>query len=111
MPRNPNVNRRGLAMLLVLVGLMIGTILATAYLASRDNSAAIGENIAAAARARWGAASALELGIAIMQTQTDWRTSHINGKLLDDYSFLAGATIDLDIIDLQTALPPTAESE
>ena len=29
MPRNPNVNRRGLAMLLVLVGLMIGTILAT----------------------------------------------------------------------------------
>ncbi|MCZ6444597.1 MAG: hypothetical protein O6758_00275 [Planctomycetota bacterium] len=111
MPRNPNVNRRGLAMLLVLVGLMIGTILATAYLASRDNSAAIGENIAAAARARWGAASALELGIAIMQTQTDWRTSHINGKLLDDYSFLAEATIDLDIIDLQTALPPTAESE
>ena len=111
MPRNPNVNRRGLAMLLVLVGLMIGTILATAYLASRDNSAAIGENIADAAAARWGAASALELGIAIMQTQTDWRTSHINGKLLDDYPFLAGATIDLDIIDLQTTLPPTAESE
>ncbi|MCH8342672.1 MAG: hypothetical protein IH983_01650 [Planctomycetes bacterium] len=111
MRTNPNINRRGLAMLLVLVGLMTGTILATAYLASRDNSAAIGENIAAAARARWGAASALELGIAIMQTQTDWRTSHINGKLLDDYPFLAGATVDLDIIDLQTTLPPTAESE
>ena len=109
MPRNPNLNRRGLAMLLVLVGLMIGTILATAYLASRDNSAAIGENIASAARARWAAASALELGIAVMQTETSWRTKQPNGKLLDDYT-LAGAIVDLDIIDLETGGPTTAGS-
>ncbi len=104
-----NLRRRGVAMLLVIVSLMMATIMATAYLASRDNSAAIGQNIASAA-ARWSATTGLQLGIAIFQTETDWRTAHNNGKLLDDYQ-IAAALIDLDIIDLATGQPPTAEAE
>ncbi len=105
-----NPRRRGAAMLLVIVSLMMATIMATAYLASRDNSAAIGQNIASAAAARWSATTGLELGIAIFQTETDWRTAHTKGKLLDDYA-VAAALIDLDIIDLATGQPPTVETE
>ncbi len=100
---------RGVAMLLVLVALGTATILTTAYLASRDNSAAIGENIAESARARWAAYSGLEAAIAVLQTQANWQTSHKNGKLLDDFP-LSGALVDLDLIDLTTGQPPTADS-
>ncbi|MEE9129777.1 MAG: hypothetical protein V3T84_07135 [Phycisphaerales bacterium] len=102
--------RRGVAMLLVIVSLMMATIMATAYLASRDNSAAIGQNIASAAGARWSATTGLQLGIAIFQTETDWRTAHVNGKLLDDYA-VAAALIDLDIVDIVTGKAPDGESE
>ena len=105
-----NLPRRGVAMLLVIVSLMMATIMATAYLASRDNSAAIGQNIASAAAARWSATTGLQLGIAIFQTETDWRTAHDNGKLLDDYQ-IAAALIDLDIVDIATGKAPDGESE
>ena len=97
-------------MLLVIISLMMATIMATAYLASRDNSAAIGQNIASAAAARWSATTGLQLGLAVFETQTNWRTNHIKGKLLDDYP-MDGALIDLDIIDLATGQPPTAKAE
>jgi hypothetical protein len=102
--------RRGVAMLLVIITVMLASILTSAYLASRDNSALIGENAASAAAARWGADSGLNLGLAILQTETDWRASHVSGRLLSDYR-LADGSIDLDLIDLETGMPPTASSE
>ena len=80
MPHRPNVNRRGLAMLLVLVSLMLATIMATAYLASRDNSLPIGDNIEAATAARWAALSALDTTQALLETETDWRTADPQGR-------------------------------
>lgn len=96
-------------MLLVVISLVIGTILTTAYLVSRDNSVAIAQNIAAAAAARSAAVSGLDLGLAIMQTETGWRTDHTAGLLLDDFS-LAGASVDLSVRDLETGNPPVADS-
>jgi hypothetical protein len=95
---------------MVLVSLALATILASAYLASRDNSLIIGRNSTAAASARWSALSALETSVAILQTETDWRTSHTGGVLLDSYP-LAGATITVTARDLETDAPPTAASE
>ena len=110
MKRNThNPTRRGIAMLLVIISLMMATIMATAYLASRDNSAAIGQNIASASAARWSATTGLQLGLVVFETQTDWRTTQINGKLLDDH-LMDGALIDLDIIDLATGQPPTGKT-
>ena len=64
MPRKRTAaNRRGIAMMLVLISLALATILASAYLASRDNSLAIGRNATASAAARWAALSALEIGV------------------------------------------------
>jgi hypothetical protein len=103
------MNRRGIAMLLVLISLAAATIITTAYLASRDNSSMIGDNIVNSATARWAAASGVEMGVAILQTDTDWRTAHVNGKLLDDYD-MAGVSLDIDIVDYLTEAPPDETS-
>ena len=102
--------RRAIAMLLVLISLVTATILTVAYLASRDNSAMIGENVAAAAAARWAASAGLDVGIAVLQTEVDWRSAHTNGKLIDDY-LLDGVSIDLDLTDLETGNPPTESTQ
>ena len=74
-------------MLLVMISLMTATILTTAYLASRDNSTAIGENVANSTAARWAADTGVELAIAALQTEKDWRTAckDDNGRLLRDF--------------------------
>jgi hypothetical protein len=101
--------RRGFAMLLVLISLAIATILATAYLASRDNSAMIGENIAAGTSAKWAALATLRAGIATLETETDWRTNHTNGVVFTNAS-LAGASVDLKFMDLASGNPPDSGS-
>ena len=101
---------RGVAMLLVIVSLMMATILTTSYLASRDNSVAIGGNVVSAAGARWVADSGLEFGIAVLQTDSPWRTSHNSGRLVSDLP-LAGGSVDIDVIDMKTGLPPGINTE
>lgn len=103
-------SRRGLAMVLVLVALGAGTIIGAAYLASHDNSAAVGGNVSSATEARWASVSGIELGVAVLQTETDWRTAHVNGKVLDDYA-IGDALLDLDVMDLETGAPPTEETD
>ena len=109
--RNPFRRQdRGVAMLLVLISLMMATILTMSYVASRDNSTAIGDNIANSAAARWAADSGLDMGLAILQTQSNWRTTQVGGKMVSGYA-LAGGTVDLDVMDRQTGFPPTDKSE
>ncbi|HRP62082.1 MAG TPA: hypothetical protein PK400_02180 [Phycisphaerales bacterium] len=104
-----HVHRAGLAMLLVLISLATATILGMAYLSSRDNSAAVGNNVASAAAARWAAASGVDLAVAIMESEADWRTLHSNGRLLTNFP-IAGATVDIDVVDVETGTPPTADT-
>ena len=110
MSRKRIVPHRGIAMMLVLFCVTIATILATAYLVSRDNSLAISRNSSAASRARWAALSGLETAVAILQTDTDWRANHTNGMLLDGYP-LAGATVTVTALDIETDLAPGPDSE
>lgn len=100
---------RGVTMVLVLVTLATATILASAYLSSRDNSSRIGQNLAAASTARWSAVGGLDLATSIMETETDWRTAHTNGRMLDGVT-LGPARVTVDVADLETGDPPTAES-
>ncbi|MHC4429662.1 MAG: DUF7305 domain-containing protein [Planctomycetota bacterium] len=109
-PTRNAANRRGLAMMMVLVSLALATILASAYLASRDNSLAISRNSTAAAAARWSALSALETSVAILQTETDWRTNHTSGVVLENYP-LGNALITITARDQETDAPPTDTSE
>jgi hypothetical protein len=102
--------RRGVAMLLVLISLMTASVLTIAYVASRDNSALIGDNVASSAAARWTADSGLEMSMAMLQTQADWRTGHNAGKLVDDYA-LGQSSLDIDLLDLETGVAPTSNTE
>lgn len=104
--RNAVQARRGMAMLLVLISLGTATILTMAYVASRDNSIEIGTNVADSATARWSAMAGLELGVAVLETESDWRTNHVNGVMLDDHP-IGVAMVDLLIEDLETGAPPT----
>jgi hypothetical protein len=96
-------------MLLVLISLAMATIITVGYLASRDNSTAIGENIASSAAARWAATTGIDLGVAVLETETDWRTTHVAGKLLDDYT-VGPAIVDIDLLDIETGTPPTSST-
>ncbi len=102
----PSRPRRGVAMLLVLISLATATILTMAYVSSRDNSIEIGANVADSATARWSAMSGLELGIAVLETESDWRTNHTNGLILDNYA-LGDALVDLLAEDIETGALPT----
>ena len=102
--------RRGIAMLLVMVSIAVASILASAYLVSRDNSLAISRNSVAATQARWAAMSGLDMTIALLQTKTNWRTNHIDGMLVDGYQ-VAGASLTITALDVETNQAPTADSE
>ncbi len=107
---NMHPHRRGVAMLLVLISVAIASILASAYLVSRDNSLAISRNSVAATQARWAAMSGLETAVAILQPETDWRRNHVNGMLVDGYQ-VAGAALTITALDIETNQAPTADSE
>jgi hypothetical protein len=47
----------------------------------------------------------LELAVAIMQTETSWRTSHVQGVLLESYPIGQG-TVSIELLDVATNLPP-----
>ena len=109
-PHAPMHARRGLSMLLVLIALAMATIVTSAYLAARDNSAQVGANVTDAATARAAAASGVDIGVAILQTDTDWRSAHNTGTLIDGYT-LEGADLTIELVDVLTGLPPDETSQ
>jgi hypothetical protein len=105
LPNNQPV-RRGIALMLVMVAILVTGSMAVAYFGSRDNSIAISMNVEAAARARAVAESGLDLAVAILETDSDWRVQHVDGVILDSFAF-GGGEITLIIIDTDTDSPPT----
>lgn len=100
---------RGIAMMLVMVAVLVTGTMAVAYFASRDNSVAIGRNIESAARARAVAESGLEIAIAILETDADWQTQHVEGVLLSSLQ-IGDGVISITIVDTSTDEPPTEET-
>ncbi len=96
-------------MMLVMVAILITGGMALAYFGSRDNSIAIGVNVEAAARARVAAESGLDLAVVILETDSDWRTSHVDGVVASDISLGTG-TVSITVIDSETDAPPTEET-
>jgi hypothetical protein len=104
-----NGARRGIAMLLVLISLACSTVLAVAYLSSRENSPAIGGNIGDAAAARWAASSGLHLALAVLETRSDWRTQHDGGRMFHALP-IYGGHVTVEIVDRITRQSPTSET-
>ncbi len=99
-------HRRGIALMLVMIAILVVGGMATAYFSARDNSLAISTNVSSASRARIAAESGLDLAIAILETNADWRTNHIDGVILQDYQ-LSESFITITVVDKETDLPPT----
>jgi len=93
-------------MMLVLIAMLFATILSAAYLASRDNSPTIAENVGNTSALTWASHSGVNLAVSILETQSDWRNAHTNGMLLTGLA-MGTATVDVELIDLHTYGPPT----
>ena len=101
--------RRGVAMILVMVALFAGTVLAAAALTSRSNSGQIGLNAVATTGAEWSAESAVNVTEAILQSEVDW-LAVTNGDMLSSFD-LAGGTVDVVITTLEGGVPTGDESQ
>ncbi len=104
------LERRGIAMLIVLIALAVVTVSTTAFLNSRLSAPEVGENVARAIEARAAAETGIELADKIINDPSvDWRTLQVNGVLLNNYNF-GGGTITIRVTDLQ-GNPPTATTQ
>lgn len=100
-------SRRGVAMMLVIIAMGIATVLSTTYLASRSNSETIGENVASAAKSGWSAKAAADIGVAILQTNLNWRAAVAADGTLISNEQIAGGNVTVSLTNL-SGLPPVA---
>lgn len=109
-PKRTRHARRGLAMMLALVAVAVGTVIAAAALTMNDNASQIGRNAVAHTSSEWSAHAASELVVAAMQTETDWRKLITNGVLLDDWTF-ADANVDVQVTNIEGGAVSEADRE
>ncbi len=91
-------SRRGIALLLVMIGLVVCTILTAGFLSSQGTSLGIARNESSAERARAVAQSGLEMCIWMVKNRTDWRTSLQPGTWLNGFS-VGGGTVTVTAAD------------
>lgn len=103
-------DRRGVAMLLVIIALGAATALTSVYLSSRRNSGLIGRNAATSAGAHWAANSAAEVAVASMQTDADWRSLVTDGVLFDNIA-LSGAAVAALVTNLEGDPPLASDAD
>ncbi len=101
--------RRGVAMLLVLITLTVGTVLAAAALSSRDNSSAIGVNAGTVTAASWAAEAGANAAQSMLETSLAWRASG-DGVILQDFP-LSGARVNALVTDLNGNPPEIDDRE
>lgn len=97
--------RRGAALLMVLISMATAMTLVLGWLASQDNSTLVAANSSHAAAARATAQSALELAVSMLESEAPWQSSHSDGWVLQDHPMGAG-TVDVRLLDELTGLPP-----
>ena len=100
--------RRGSSLLLVTTAMGAAVILSGAYLASRANGALVGGNLSSSSMARIQTESALAVTSAALTGSGDWRTDHAGGLYLMQET--PDSVLKVELIDLATNQPPTAET-
>jgi len=101
-------SRRGVAMVLVLVCMVVGTILAAAALTSNSNSSLIGTNAADSAAAHWAAESAVNYAVAVIEQTPDW-SADVDQILSGGY--LAGGEVKIEVTALDGSAPTNTDRE
>ncbi len=82
--------KRGVALLLVLIAVAISATLAMSFLGAQSTSVGIARNIQDHSPARHVAESGMELPIAYIQANSNWRTQQPNGAWVVDEPYAGG---------------------
>lgn len=93
--------RRGAALLLVLVALAIGLLLVATWLDGRRESVPVAQRVSASTVARFAAASGVDLAIATLDAEDDWREAVDDGRF-DEPLALDGAECSFTVVDADT---------
>lgn len=106
-PRNPRNDRsgmdhppRGFALLLVLIILVAAMVMATTFLSAMSTASLTGRDFNGQLKARMIAESGLELALAEVRRNANWRTAHPNGIWVLDEPY-AGGTFTILVEDGQ----------
>ena len=92
-----DARRRGVAMLLVMISVLIAGVLAVSFLAAQATTTTIAQNVERHAEARGVAESGLSYAVAYLQETDDWRETLTPGQVFGDVAFPGGvATIRFD---------------
>ncbi len=102
--------RRGVAMLLVIVALGTGVVLAGAYMTSNSTAGSVGDNASSAIKASWSAKTASDIGVAIMETELDWRTAIADGTLISNQP-IAGGNVTITFQNLDGDAPSADDAD
>ncbi|QQE11044.1 LamG domain-containing protein [Planctomycetota bacterium] len=103
-------SQQGIALLLVLFALAIGSIYAFTFLSSSNTTITIAQNINAHAEARCIAESGLEIAIKYVYESTDWRTTKTPGEWFVDQPLLDG-TYTLSALDIDNDFTNNSEDK
>ncbi len=82
--------QRGVVLMLVLIAVAISATLALSFVSAQSTSIGIARSITDHSEARYVAESGLELAIAYIRANADWRTEQSNGTWVTDESFGGG---------------------
>jgi hypothetical protein len=82
---------RGVALLLVMIGLIVCTLLTAGFLASQGTSIGIARNERDAERARAAAQTGIDLCYYLMRNRRDWRTAMNPGYWLTNFALADGS--------------------
>jgi len=89
-PHRNRPGRRGVAMLLVIVAMAVAVVLSGVYLGVQSTAARVARNLTGRARARFLAESGLEMALAYVQRDEDWRTNRPHGLWIDEHPYAGG---------------------
>ncbi|MCC6908281.1 MAG: hypothetical protein IT430_10105 [Phycisphaerales bacterium] len=96
----PARRRRGIAMMLVVFCLAAASIMAAAYIASRENAPQLSSNVASGSTARMAASAGLQMARAIFECEdADFRDTMVNGVLIDSEP-VGNATVTVKVTAL-----------
>lgn len=96
--RTSHTHNRGIALLLVLIALCVGTILTAGYLSSQSTSIGIAKNERDQSRCRAIAESGCELCMSLVKNRSNWRETMSPGTWISNYP-LGGGTVTVTASD------------
>ncbi|MCA9294792.1 MAG: hypothetical protein KDA20_13370 [Phycisphaerales bacterium] len=100
--------RRGMAMMLVLIALSVATVVTAATLTARSMSPYVAENAHDTASARWSSASAANFAVGMLEAGADWES--MAGQLASDLS-IGDGTATITITNLSGGVPTSDDRD